>query len=639
MSIAVLRLLPISVSLMGIPVAYALGFAAGGRFTACVAALLLAISPQQVWYAQELKPYAPLAVLACVSFYSLLRASQDNRLRWWALNLVANALTLWMYAMGGLIFVVQGLFLLLFSRCSWKTMTVWCAAQCCVIAPWAFWALQTPFVHSFREDPSLTRFFRVAFLDDVVAMHQDLVPAWKTNKPEALSGFMQRLLPFRRVLDGMLSAILLLVALHGLLAAFRLFARRFQSALNPEDRRSLEVRGLLLLIAIVPAAVLGMLEWILRMPFLGSMYVMYDAVGLYVLLGLAIRALPNAKLRGCALAVLAALYAYQLALLLPDVTRTNYRDAAARIQAEGDPDDLCMNYQWLVPDDCLGIYLGEAFENRRCMNTFQGACDLAYEYFKALPPERRTERAAWFAAPLYLFQLMDVEADTVAALRNGLRERGLTSEPILFPGHWNLCLFKISADDDALPPPPFSPVPMPFQFNETRLVQDLKLEEYSEDERREALYVLRRHVFNWPIVIPFITLLESLDMTASGQPLLGRAAALRLVEEVPSFGMAHYAAGLACFALGNAEEAKAHLESAFRLHQGLRDMMGAYVEALLSGDARQALEEAAHFRRQGHVYVEPCMRALAEGCLAGKPLARPLFTAWPWMSDEEQQGT
>lgn len=79
-----LRLLPCLFSMAAIPLTFALTFeVTRKRAPAHVAALLVAISPFQIYYAQELKPYSTLTVLGLGAVYCMLRVFERDRAIAW----------------------------------------------------------------------------------------------------------------------------------------------------------------------------------------------------------------------------------------------------------------------------------------------------------------------------------------------------------------------------------------------------------------------------------------------------------------------------------------------------------------------------------------------------------------------------
>ncbi|MCL4691858.1 MAG: glycosyltransferase family 39 protein, partial [Candidatus Hydrogenedentes bacterium] len=85
----VLRLLPCMFSIATIPLAYLLAREVIGKpAPALVAALLIAVSPFQIYYAQELKPYSSLTAFGiCVVFFFLRALQRDRPGAWVAMTL------------------------------------------------------------------------------------------------------------------------------------------------------------------------------------------------------------------------------------------------------------------------------------------------------------------------------------------------------------------------------------------------------------------------------------------------------------------------------------------------------------------------------------------------------------------------
>ena len=70
-----------------VPAAYAAGTELLSRRVGLIAAALVAVNPLLIWYSQEARPYALLALAGTLSFWAFLRAASDpswRRLGWWA---------------------------------------------------------------------------------------------------------------------------------------------------------------------------------------------------------------------------------------------------------------------------------------------------------------------------------------------------------------------------------------------------------------------------------------------------------------------------------------------------------------------------------------------------------------------------
>jgi len=90
------RLLSALFSIAAIPVMYNLAaHLYGDRRVGLIAAAILAVSPFQVWYAQEARMYAMLTFLVLLSAYFLFRALQSGDLRDWVGYVIATTLALY----------------------------------------------------------------------------------------------------------------------------------------------------------------------------------------------------------------------------------------------------------------------------------------------------------------------------------------------------------------------------------------------------------------------------------------------------------------------------------------------------------------------------------------------------------------
>jgi mannosyltransferase len=143
-----------------------------------VAAGLLALSPYQIWYAQEVRMYAPVALFAALAAYLGLRALRSGRLRDLAAYVVAMLLCLYTHYYGMFFGVFLSLTLLagvlLASRTpdGWRprlTFPHWLGAQVALAAlflPWLYYARQVGLGY-IRAKPSLA--------DDVGIVKDSLV--------------------------------------------------------------------------------------------------------------------------------------------------------------------------------------------------------------------------------------------------------------------------------------------------------------------------------------------------------------------------------------------------------------------------------------------------------------------------------
>ena len=87
-----------------------------GAAAAQWSALLLALSPYMVWYAQEIKMYTWVPMLVLLSLYALDRACTAPGRRWWAVTLVATTLAFYSHLLAALLIPVEVLWFWLHPR-------------------------------------------------------------------------------------------------------------------------------------------------------------------------------------------------------------------------------------------------------------------------------------------------------------------------------------------------------------------------------------------------------------------------------------------------------------------------------------------------------------------------------------------
>lgn len=107
-----IRLLSVALGLSCIPLLFVLSREFYGAAGGLAAAGLFSVSLTQVYYAQEVRPYALILLLALVSGLSLWRAAHGGRLSW-AVNALANMALMWTHLFTVLFLLAQGSYLAL----------------------------------------------------------------------------------------------------------------------------------------------------------------------------------------------------------------------------------------------------------------------------------------------------------------------------------------------------------------------------------------------------------------------------------------------------------------------------------------------------------------------------------------------
>lgn len=111
-SVFAARLPAVVFATLTIPVLYLLGRSLFNRRVGLLAALLLAIAPLHIRYAQEARMYSMLAFFSLLSLYLFWRAIRARQLRWWFGFALATALNLYTHQLALLVFGVTILFAL-----------------------------------------------------------------------------------------------------------------------------------------------------------------------------------------------------------------------------------------------------------------------------------------------------------------------------------------------------------------------------------------------------------------------------------------------------------------------------------------------------------------------------------------------
>jgi mannosyltransferase len=109
-----------------IPALYALALAFGrSRREAQVAALLVALSPFQIFYSHELRMYTLLMLLVTLTVWAYMRARPQTGYRWWLLFIVLAAAALYTHLFAAMTLLAIGLYALIHHRerqALWRTI-------------------------------------------------------------------------------------------------------------------------------------------------------------------------------------------------------------------------------------------------------------------------------------------------------------------------------------------------------------------------------------------------------------------------------------------------------------------------------------------------------------------------------------
>ncbi len=344
----VLRSLTILISLCSIPLIYLLGSMLLSRSTGLVAALLFALSPQQIHLSQSIRPYPLYLLCAAVALVALVQANRSRRpLGWWVLNGAANLALFWTHFYGVLFVPVEGC-LLVVLRTPLKTLAYWAMSRAVLLLPSLVWFLNRgdlyasgSMVFGLLEAPGPLEVLRDMLGGDALSMvtfsvSYDLWPFWS----DSLSRILLRgqvawdLALCTAYLGAIVYCVYLLVWTGpGKGADTETAGNAVQGIGRVPSRSGL---GFVLVLALLPPLVLFCLSHAWR-PCYQARYWVYALIGLYVLAGAAWSYLPGRRSRVFGMGLILLLYAYQLNILLPSTTRTDCYKAVDWIQEEGTP--------------------------------------------------------------------------------------------------------------------------------------------------------------------------------------------------------------------------------------------------------------------------------------------------------------
>jgi uncharacterized membrane protein len=289
------------------------------RTVAVTAALLTALSPFQVMYAQEARSYTLVGFMVVASTYFFLRASLRGRRKDWffyAATLVVGLYTQALVALG--LQIQVGLFVFLPAlRRGFRPWLAALAVSFVLYVPWLVAAAtQTSHLavsHWYLEKPGPREIFHV-----VRGIAIAPIPLVTASDLAATPG-LDQLLP-RGVAQALL---LLLTGVPALIGAV--------IALRSDDRGRLARVGLLgLLLPLGSVAVLSMIS-----PRLLPRFFVFENPFLSLLTVAGIAALPAARLRTAWAVLLIALGFYGIARYDSDYTKERWREAVRFVDVHG----------------------------------------------------------------------------------------------------------------------------------------------------------------------------------------------------------------------------------------------------------------------------------------------------------------
>jgi len=608
-SVPLLRVLSIAIGLTAIPLVYLLGRHLSRPGAGLIAALCLALSPQCIWYSQEIRPSPLVAPLVILSLYALFRALRGPGKWWWLVNVAANILLLETQLLNVVLLPVEALLACFYLRSRFKAVMAWGTAHVLFLVPWGLAMLRMPasYTDEFKDMfVSGGRVLRDMLLDDVVNLHDQLMPPWKTGHPgEGLAGV---LLPLRPMADGLLVAVILLVLAWFLVVLTRA-ALRWRNGRRDEDRISIENGLVLLALIVIPVGTLGLASWATGKPFQASNYAYYNLVGLYIILGAVLTEVPRKALRTAAVTLLVVLYASQLALLLPTPTREDWQSASKTIENQGTSGDLVLELNFAWPNELLNFYFqGSPFSAKR-VSSLQGAFGQMDQFFSQ--PGHESANAWLVFEHCYFDWGCFPGVDPQQVIRKHLDARNLACRYDLIPGHFDLVCVKVTRKPGQAPITVAAPIEPLQTIDFGALCRELGMPAQSEAERQAAEEGLRRQLSVWPPYCKFFLVVNALDALARGDMAVAEGLARHAVTRYPHFALSRYALGMALFRSQGAAKACAEFEQAFALDTGLKELLLPFTDALCQRSGPDALQRECTRLHKLHIFCPEAFDSLA----------------------------
>lgn len=147
----IIRYFSVIAGVLAIPLIYATGRLLHGRSLGLLAAFLLAIAPFHIWFSQEARMYAFLALNALAANFFLLRLLHREKRGDWIAYTITLTFTLYSHYLGVLILIAHYTFFSLHYRQNRERFQRWFVCGSIAGALFIIWFLAVFFISSFTE--------------------------------------------------------------------------------------------------------------------------------------------------------------------------------------------------------------------------------------------------------------------------------------------------------------------------------------------------------------------------------------------------------------------------------------------------------------------------------------------------------
>ncbi len=604
-----LRLFPVALGTCSIYLIYLLGCKISNRKAALVAALLLALSPQHIWYSQELRPYAFLVFVVLLSTLFLVNLNRSTSVRCYTAYIAVNVILVFTHIFAFIALAAQGIYL--FLAHGLKYSLKWGAIHGLFVVAIVVVGLTMPHV-SIPPTlglplPPIHVIILNTIARDVISICS--VPSMMSANLPPLPEKMGALLLLRPFMDTLLvvylSLLVLLYCVVVALAFYPVLKRFAYPEVASHARGSMQAantRLLLLLILATPACVLALSQALLGLPFYNYGYDLYAAIGLYLLVGDLLSRCPPRLFRFLVL-MFVVLYGYQCLIFLPGVTRPNWQGGAEYIKTHVADHDLILDEYMLAPISRREPYLKALSVPMHTVGSYAHALDKAARFFidRSEDPAAHGDEtvSVWLLSELVFARWGMPGKAPLQLLQEALAEYNLSGETSIFPGATDLAVVRIRPSETRPPrlPQPYSETLRTQDYDS--ILCDLGVVPVDGAEHERMIGALQLAIGIWPPAFSHAYYTQAAVLLMTGETELAAALADYVIQQLPSFGVGYFAMGMALAAQGKDRQAYPYFEQSYTCYAALERTFAPYVEALcLQNDyvkARAELERIARF--------------------------------------------
>ena len=596
MEVLTLRFVPLFFGLASLPVLYGIGALVYGRKAGLVAAACLAASPVHIWYSQALRPYALVILLSLISMYAYLRALRDGGRGWWGLCLAANMVLVWTHFMLLFLVFVELGHLALHWRARFRAAVLWASLHGFLLVPWVLYVLRLrPSNLEHRMALTLEHVVLCAVGDEARYLICTR-PFWLPHLSPLVQNFLVAM---------NLSLLYLLWGFVAVAVAWLVLTKTRTRALSKEgvadggQGRNAEATTFLLVLITVPLSILLVSTALSGLPFLRARYLHYATMARYVVIGGLCTCCWSRFLRGLAVALLVAVWAYHLAFFVPSATRTDWRSVGEYIEENASSEDViiagcfpdAMTFEFNRCPDGLAVPMFSA-------SNFQAACDASLYFLSQAAgeqPDPEEARSVW------LVYGQQWHPSRLRVLEQGLASCGLTYFYKQFLGWESVIVYRVIAGRllDTMEAPWYVPITEDGCYED--ISRELGMADLTPSRKKQYAEILRRVIHDPP---PYdysvgVDIMCATQVLQCGAVDLARALAHKIAEG----GSGSWAPlGLVLAAEGDTQGAEEAFEKAFRGNRAYARVMGPCTRALCESKLDVAYGEARRLEEMGFIF-------------------------------------